>query len=67
LGSGSLKNAGYVVVTLSMALLVVGLGLEGGTGILLNVAAILGCLVALVLFLAAGRGRPGGGGGGPAA
>ena len=46
------------VLTVSMAVLVVGLGVGGPLGILLNVAAIIGCVVSLVILLGAKEDGP---------
>jgi hypothetical protein len=55
----SRKTSGYTVLTVSMALLVVGLGLGGPMGILLNVAAIIGCVISIVLLAGAKSAEPG--------
>jgi len=49
-----------MLVVVSMAVLVAGMGIEGPLGIVMNVAAILGCVAAIVVGVTGGgRAAPG--------
>jgi len=65
MADGDRKSTATAVFVVSMALLVTGLGIGGPLGILLNVAAIAGCVTSLVMQL--GGKDPGSDAGGGAA